>query len=98
MRCLIAHCGSGYEPADIELLATLLHPMAAVAWDRDCADVELTQPAEHECFSHPNTDRVLPLAALRFSISSDLSCNARTGTIGMTIARWDHDGARWVRT
>lgn len=97
MRCLISVHGTSYQSRDIEYLAEVLHPMAAVAWDRDmAADVVLDTPTPEEWTRSlmPPDDR--EHAALRFAVYSDGECNARTGRVDQKVAAWDRVAERWV--
>lgn len=84
----------GYRAGDLEELADLVHPMAAVAWDRDMADVRLLESPDlkfalrfrpTEVFAHNETLRRRVWVAC-------------TGESGHAVARWDRVSARWVRS
>lgn len=100
----------GYGVFPIEKLAEVIHRMAAVAWDRDMADVEL---APSEAGGAPMMRDDAPgekLPALRFCANVVLIekpkpgmlhhqtrwC-AMTGDAGTIAAYWDPDTERWVR-
>lgn len=76
-----------YVERELEYLTEILHPMAAVAWDRDSPEVLQGRELHGE---HP----------LRFFVMSN-GADVYTGEIGSRgslVATWNNlDGGRWVR-
>lgn len=71
-----------YRTEPIEYLARLVHPNAAVFWDRDMG--------EHELALRGTVNQ--PLRFQRF----DREWAAFSGQLGRIVARWNSDEKRWV--
>ena len=81
---------TSFTIAPIEYLAEVVHPLAAVAWDRDMADAVIPDP-----ISDPGN--LLMGCALRFIVLGKGRAIA-FGLVGVTLAQWDDAAACWKPT
>ena len=83
--------GSAYSIITLDMLAELVHPLAAVYWDRDCADVGALSVA--------NTLGGEPESSLRFIKHRKTGWTlAITGGLfdARLIAGWNDELMRWI--
>jgi hypothetical protein len=88
--------GPIYLPRPIEVLAEIIHYMAAVAWDRDCSDVDLTADLSKlpgRSAQQLNFVKVGPPSRLGDQVCCWL---AVAGSSPVTVAHWDPEQVAWI--